>query len=206
MTKQGITVTTWSGGQDSCRLLLKSLWNVSYPVLVVVNDFPKMSAEWAKQLYYMTGEMRWHIYEMAYDGYEIGAIDATMKATDWDEFILLQDTIEIKNQKIFEMLFNNYGGRSVSYNPHFQMYLGKYRREVLERMTLPEVRTKIEAVRQEEDFTRAYKNIEPTDVFNPSFKDEAFYNNWEEMFGRKNLKMEDEFIIKRKGTWNASQL
>lgn len=204
--KQGITVSTWSGGQESCKLLLKSLWNIQYPVLVVVNDHPNMPVDWHKNLYYLTGEQNWHMYEQPYDGYEIGAIEATLTATDWEEFILLQDTIEIKNQKIFEILFENYQGRSVAYNPYFQMYLGKYRREVLERMTLPEVRTKADAVRQEEIWTRAYMQMDQTDVFNPQFKDEAFYENWEDMFGRVNLKMEDEYIIKRKGTWSASQL
>lgn len=165
-----------------------------------------MPLEWHKSLYYMTGEMGWHVYEQDFDGYEIGAIEATLHQTDWDEFILLQDTIEIKNQQIFRMLFENYQGKSVSYNPHFQMYLGKFRREILQRMTLPVVRDKIEAVRQEEDFTRAYRAIEITDVFNPSFRDENFYDSWEEVFGRKNLKLEDDFIIKRKGTWSASQL
>lgn len=204
--KQGITVVTHPNGIEPCTRLLKSLWGVQYPVAVVLNDCMNTSMIWTKNLYYITGEMGWRVINLDYDGYELGAIDATIRETDWDEFIILQDTIEIKDQKIFKILFENYEGKSVAYNPHFQMYLGKYRRVALEQMTIPQVRTKVEAVRQEESFAREYMRIDPTDVFNPQFKDEAFYTSWEDMFGRKNLRMEDEYIIKRKGTWSASQL
>lgn len=203
---QGITIATWPGGQESCEVLLDSIWGVTYPVLIVVNDSNNVSKEWQKKLYWLSGEMRWHVQEQDYDGYELGAIETTLRTTDWDEFIFLQDTIEVKNIKIFDLLFENYKGKSVSYNPHFQMYLAKYRRVALEKLVLPQVRTKVEAVRQEELFAKQYTDIEETDVFNPSFRDENFYESWEERFGRRNLKMEDEFIIKYKGTWNASQL
>lgn len=207
MTKQGITITTWSGGEEPCKRLLKSIWGIEYPVLIVVNDSHNMSKNWWEVLYALSGEMEWHVHPQQFDGFEIGAIQATLEHTDWDEFILLQDTIEIKDQAIFTRLFTEYPGQSVAYNPHFQMYLGKYRRDILQQMALPEVRTKVEAVRQEEIFAKAYQDTDRnTQIFNPSFRDEAFYTSWEEMFGRKNLRMEDEYIIKRKGTWSASQL
>ena len=205
--KQGITITTWSGGEEPCSLLMKSIWNINYPVLVVVNDIQNMPPSWGMKLYAMTGEQDWHVQGNTFDGYELGAIESTLKHTDWDEFILLQESIEIKDKDVFRLMFDEYPGQSVAYNPHFQMYLGKYRREVLERMQLPVVRTKVEAVRQEEQFAREYERTDGNlKIFNPQFRDEAFYNNWEEMFGRKNLKMEDAYIIKRKGTWDASQL
>lgn len=187
---------------------MKSLWNVQYPVLIVINDSKNMPQDWWYRLYAISGEQCWHIWQNPNDAFEIGAIEVALSLTKWEEFILLQDTIEIKDQKIFEMLFENYQGKSVSYNPHFQMYLGKYRREILEKMLpLPQIRTKIEAVRAEWDFTKHYRTIDgDTQIFNPQFIDENFYENWEEIFGRRNLKLEDDYIIKRKGTWSATQL
>lgn len=183
------------------------MWNIPYPVLIVVNDSKNTPKEWSNRLYHLTGEMMWHIYEQPYDGFEVGAIRAALDKTKWEEFILLQDTIEIKDKNIFKVLFEEFKGQSVAYNPHFQMYLGKYRRVILEQMTLPQVRNKIEAVREEEGFTREYQRIDPdTKVFNPDFRDENFYTCWEEMFGRTNMKMEDDYIIKRKATWSADQL
>lgn len=207
MAKQGITITTWSGGEEPCQRLLKSIWNVEYPVLIVVNDAHNLEKTWWEKLYAWSGEMNWHIYQQPVDAYELGAIQATLDNTTWHEFILLQDSIEIKDTEVFRLLFDEFPDQSVAYNPHFQMYLGKYRRSVLEKMHLPEVRTKAEAVRQEEIFARAYQDADKdTKIFNPNFRDEEFYTSWEEMFGRKNLRMEDEYIIKRKGTWSAGQL
>ena len=204
---QGITIGTWYGGQEPCERLIKSLWNIEYPVLVVVNAIKETPPEWLQRLYALTGEQRWHLWGNDFDGYEIGAIEATLEHTNWDEFIFLQESIEVKDQSLFKKLFDEYPNQSVAYNPHFQMYLGKFRREILNNLKLPLVRDKIEAVRQEELFTRDYWNADPTtQVFNPNFKDENFYHNWEEMWGRKNLKLEDDYIIKRKGTWDAKQL
>lgn len=204
---QGILITTWSGGEQPCTRLLESIKGIDYPVLIVVNDSDNIPEEWEAKLFDLATETNISIYLQPFDGFEIGAIRAALDHTDWDEFILLQDSIEIKNIEIFKILFDDYALQSVSYNPHFQMYLGKFRREVLNKLTLPVVRTKIEAVRQEELFTNEYKKVDPNIVvFNPRFRDENFYSNWEEIWGRKNLKLEDEYIIKRKGTWSANQL
>ncbi len=205
--KQGIVVVTWSGGQEPCEVLLKSLWNVAYPVLVVVNNAPAISKDWLKRLYSLTGEQDWHLYLQPFDGYEIGGIQAALEYTSWDEFFLLQDTFEVKNQDLFRQLFEEYAGRSVSYNPHLQMYSIKYRREILNRMHVPEVRTKREAIQLEEDFNRLYSKEDGNiHIFNPNFRDENFYESFEEKFGRNNLKLEDDYLIKRKGTWTTEQI
>lgn len=205
---QGITITTWSGGQEPCERLIRSIWNVDYPVLFVINDSKNLSKEWRKKLYSLTGEQGWHIYQQEFDGFEIAAIDATLSVTPWEEFVLLQDTIEIKDLEVFNKFFIEYNGTSVAYNPHFQMYLGKYRRSVLEKMRpFPQIRDKIEAVRQEWDFTKHYRTIDGNmSILNPEFTDDRFYTSFEDMFGRTNLKMEDQYLIKRKGTWDAKQL
>jgi hypothetical protein len=201
---KGITITTWSGGQEYCEALIKSMWNIEYPVLIVINDSKNMPQDWWYRLYALSGEQEWHIWQNPNDGFEIGAIEATLSLTKWDEFILLQDTIEIKDQKIFDKLFEDYPGQSVSYNPYFQMYLGKYRREVLEKMMpLPQVRTKIDAVREEWDFTKKYSDVDGnTQVFNRHFVDDNFYDKIENGV----MKMQDDYIIKYKRTWNALQL
>lgn len=203
--KQGIVVCTWSGGWESCEVLLNSLWNVPYPVLVVVNDASNFP-EW-KKLYFMTGEQGWNAVGQKEDRFEIGAIEMALDITDWDEFFFLQDTFEIKNQDLFRRIFDEFPGRSVSYNPYLQMYLFKYRREVLEKIQIPKVRSKRESIRLEEGFNREYELADGNvHIFNPKFTDDKFYGNFEERFGRKNLKMEDDYLIKRKGTWTTEQI
>lgn len=205
--KQGILVVTWNGGSEPCEMLLRSLWNVPYPVLVVVNNGKEMSQENWKKLYTLTGEQNWRIHDQPYDSFEIGAIKVTLEKTDWEEFFVLQDTFEVKNKDLFRRVFEEFPGQSVSYNPYLQMYLFKYRREILEKMNLPEVRSKRESIRLEEVFNREYEKLDGNlHIFNPRFRDDAFYGNYEERFGRKNLKLEDDYLIKRKGTWTTEQI
>lgn len=205
--KQGIIVVTWSGGEESCTLLLNSLRGVKYPVLIVLNDFTNAPPSWIEKLHEFKEEQGWDFIEHSWDGFEIGAISAALKYTDWEEMFVLQDTFEIKNQDIFSRVFEEYAGKSVAYNPYYQMYLLKFRREILNQIEIPEVRSKRESVRQEEVFTTAYRQKEPDmPILNPMFRDDTYYGNWEERFGRKNLKMEDDYFIKRKGTWSADQL
>ena len=199
--KQGIVIVTWSGGKAQFETLINSIKDTHYPIIVVVNDAPNADNAWLSAI-----SNNYLVFQMPWDGFELGAIQTVLQNTVLDEFILLQDTFEILDISIFDILFNNYPGQSVAYNPHFQMYLGKFRREVLKKLSIPEVRNKIDAIRQEEQFTNAYKAIEPVVIFNPSFRDENFYGSWEERWGRKNLVLRDQYLIKRKGTWDANQL
>lgn len=208
--RQGITICTWSGGQEGLENLLATLKGCEYELLIWVNDGLNakftLSQQWLDD--YLSGFVHPELYLSDIDGYEIGAIYGTLEATDWDEFVFLQDTIEIKNLSVFDRMFKEFEGRSVAYNPHFQMYLGKFRRAILEGIPKPEVRNKIDAVSKESSFTQTYWANDPTTVvLNPHFIDQNFYGRREWKHGRENLVMEDDYIKKFKGTWDAkSQL
>lgn len=199
---QGIVVCTWSGGEESSSRLLKSLEGVPYPIVVVVNNAFATPTSWLIRL-----GNDYSVISLVNDSYELGAIKTVLENTDFDEFVFFQDTFEVVDQSLFDILFKEYEGRSVAYNPYFQMYFGKFRRVILERMAIPEVTTKAEAVRQEDLFTKAYRELDPdTAIFNEHFIDQNYYGHWDEMFGRKNLVMSDQYVIKRKGTWDSSQI
>jgi hypothetical protein len=196
---QGIVICTWAGGKEQLTILLDSLKGTPYPIVIVVNA--ALDADWLDNL-----SSEYLVFRMPWDGYELGAIKVALQNTNLDEFVLLQDTFEVLDISLFDRLFNDYPSQSVAYNPHFQMYLGKFRREALEKMKIPEVSTKAEAVLQEERFTKAYMALESTVVFNPDFIDNNFYDSWEERWGRKNLVLRDQYLVKRKGIWSASQI
>lgn len=204
MPKQAIVVCSWPGGKESLQVLLDSMHDIPYPIYLAFNDGPAVDSIWLIRL----EQAGYNILLQEHDGFELGTISLILAQTDLDEFILLQDTIEIKNSDIFRILFDNYPNQSVSYNPHFQMYLGKYRREILSQMNIPHVTNKVGAVQQEEVFHKEYRQREPTTaIFNHNFVDEQYHNNpKEERFGRLNLVLHDEYIIKRKGTWSVDQL
>lgn len=194
--KQGIAITTWSGGKPQLDLLLYSLRGYrKYPFYIIYNDItngPVNQLIDLQQDYTLLGSRE--------DRYECGALQALRDNTDLEEFILLQDTIEILNPGFFEKMFDMAG--SVAYGPKFPFFLGKFRREVLEKVEIPLTLTKHESIAAEGSFLHTYMAAEPNmQVFDPLFypviDDEHVHMKW----GRANLITENRYLIKRQGTW-----
>jgi hypothetical protein len=198
MIKKGVVIVTWSGGVDQCKLLMHSLGSFrKYEFYLVINDVKNAPINWMLDLH-----RDYNMIVTEGDYFECGAISAILEQTDLEEFILLQDTIEIKNPYFMEQMFNH-EGQSVSFGPRFEHYLGKYRREVLESIEIPTVITKWEAIQQEIKFNNNYIQSDPREVialfedFNDSNPDNRIERRW----GRANLVLENKYLIKRKATW-----
>lgn len=180
--RQGIVVLTGEGRE-------KILYNFS-----IQNVFSH------KQLIYT-------LFEYDKGDFELGAIRHMFYNTDIDEFLLLHDTCEIKDNKLFDIVFDQYEGKSVALANHpciFGMYLGKYRREVLNMMYIPKAHNKIEAVEYEMTFNTEYCKLDGDVKLldNPLHDTDVFI----EKFGRKNMVLENDLLIKYKATWNRSMV
>lgn len=135
-------------------------------------------------------------------GYELGKINFIHKHTDITEFFFLQDTIEIKNPSIFDKGFTFAG--SVSWDSGFKSYLGKYRREILDKCTIPLPKSKMDSVVFEETFNWEYISKEPKGwTLHDDFSKRDVF---EDKFGRKNMIIEDEYLKKYKGTWSRDMI
>lgn len=174
--KQAIVIATTPSPSDFLPNLLRSMEGYDkYPILVV-SDY----------------------------GYELGKIKFIYEHTDIEEFFLLQESCEIKDTKLFDMVFEKYKGKSVSVSPHLQSYLVKYRRAILDKMEIPVVKSKIESIEQEYEFNKQYK--EKDSSLNILFPDLGDKDVFEEKFGRTNMVIENKYIKKYKGTWTTQNL
>ena len=136
--------------------------------------------------------------------YEMGGIKLGLKL-ELDEFFLLPDSCVIKDTNLFDIVFEDLKGFSCSlggdlYHKGFMSYIGKYRREILLQMEIPEIKTKRDAVKYEHEFNNEYMELETKyiELF-PGFWDQL--ERYEFKNGRNNLINENEFIKKFKGTW-----
>jgi hypothetical protein len=138
------------------------------------------------------------------DGYEIGKIKWVLNNTDIDEFVFLQDTIEVKNPKFIDICFALPQSVSICNYPFlFGCYLGKYKRSVLEKIDLPDIKDKREAVEYEMQLGLDYCRFErPFELFD----DLHNVDNFVEKFGHKVMKIENDYLIKYKSIWNRSML
>jgi hypothetical protein len=196
--RQAVVVVTWFGGREPAEALLHSLRGARYPVYVVVNGAKQADPVWLEDL-----ANRYNLLTNEEDHYELGAIRKVMDETDLDEWLLLQDTFEVKDQRFLADVFDC--PTSVALGPTFFHYAGKWRRAVLNRMEIPVVTTKRESVHYEHTFSRSYWAIEDVWVFDPDF-DDGQPSGFVERFGRLNMLLENDYYRKFKGNWGQLPL
>lgn len=134
-------------------------------------------------------------------GYEPAKIKWVLNNTNLDEFIFLQDTIEVKNVGVFDLVFNKYKGKTVAFNDKMKCFLVKYTRRDLEKTYIKDVDTKTKAIEEERELYRRYPKDNLVIVDNMA-DSEVFI----EKFNRVNMVVENQYFKKFKGTWTRNQL
>lgn len=179
---KGIVIATHQKGADWLRGLLDSLQGCKYPILVVGNGFMPETE---------------HMNVMnSWNGYELGAIAWGIKR--FGEFIFLPDSCIVKDQSILDKMFDFDG--SVYLSPGFFHYMGKYRTQTLNRIEVPKIDKKEEAITFEHVFGNRYMAAESQiKMLEPCLpvQSEVF----EVKNGRKNMVVENEWFKKWKGTY-----
>jgi len=134
--------------------------------------------------------------------YEVGAVKKGLEL-GLDEFFVLHDTTEVKDNNLFKLLFEDYKGRSVWMNSRGQMFLNKYRKEVLDKTEIPVVTDKRSAVKSEDTLQQRYREHEKPVVLDEGFVDGPAR---EYKFGRENMVIENKWLKKYKGTWSPTMI
>ena len=134
--------------------------------------------------------------------FELGKINWVFNNTKVDRFMFLQDSVVIKDEKIFELLTQDEGSISLTNDPCiYGMYLGIYERKILNQIDIPIPKSKRESIDYEltwtDSYCRAARNVRVafTDLADSKSKRKQV------LFGRENLVLENDFLIKYKGNW-----
>ncbi len=134
-------------------------------------------------------------------GFELGKIKWAYENTNWDRFWFLQDSVVIKDPKFLQDGWDLQTSVALSNCPvQFGMYMGIYSRKTLDRLTIPRVSTKEDSIRYEVEWHNEYRNYEAFPTMFPQFSDHNAKGT-EERHGRINLVLENDYLIKYKGTW-----
>lgn len=130
----------------------------------------------------------WEGVDRPEQSHEYGAVRVGKE--HFDEFILLHCTMLIKDNSIFEKLFAMEG--TVALTHWFFHLMGKYVSKDIS--PIPDVHSKAESIANEIHW---FKN--PYTVFEPELPVESAL--FEERHGRKNMVLENPYLIKFKGHW-----
>jgi hypothetical protein len=187
--------------------MLPSLEGVQYPLAFVVNEGHKAEREWLDRLAstnFITSGRRAEVYCVHRNAYTPGVLQTIVDRTDYEELCHLHDSCFIKDRSVFDLAFER-KGVSVSFSQGFLMYIGKYVRPVLLRCGIPWVGSKRSDVRNEFDWNRRYiACAQPNYV--ELFPDWTDCDRFVEQFGQRRMMLENEYLIKWKGTWHTSMI
>ena len=134
--------------------------------------------------------------------FELGKINWIFNNTKIDRFMFLQDSIIIKDERIFELLYEDKGSVALTNDPcMYGMYMGIYERKILEKINIPIPKSKAESIQYELTWTEAY--CKAAGNVRLAFTDlsDSRAKRKEVVFGRENLVLENDFLIKYKGNW-----
>jgi hypothetical protein len=144
--------------------------------------------------------------------YEYGWFDFA-KDHQWDELLFLHDSIEIKDYALFDLVFETYKGKSVSFSdkPYFIMGLGKFLREPYLEASFDTKNAYMDYKDKEFTFGNdyvKYADESPIVLFPDLMKNEErdTYRAMERKFGRRNILLENQYIKKYKGHWTRGML
>lgn len=172
---RGIIITTHKSTELFYNDLIKSLEGCKYPITTVINTNDNNQFEKAGLL----------------KGIEL-----------YDEFIYLHDTVIIKNQLLFDILFDS--DKMFSISPKFLMYLGKYNSKDLKELNLPDVSNKRDAVNMEMWLGDVLCKRFPVITLDNNFIDGN--HTFEDKHGRKNMVLENIYLKKYKSCYDVSMI
>lgn len=134
--------------------------------------------------------------------FELGKINWIYHNTNIERFLFLQDSVVIKDERIFELLYQDKGSIALTNDPGmYGMYLGIYERKVLAQIDIPIPKSKAEAISYELTWTQEYCRVAKSVRLAFTDLTDSKAKRKEVIFGRENLVLENDFLIKYKGNW-----
>jgi hypothetical protein len=167
-------------------------------VLVVIGSSPERK-EWLADC---SNSIRREHIAVVNTGYELAKIRWVIENTNAERFLFLQDSWLVKDDRFWELLEANQGSVCLTADPYYYgCYAGVYERWVIEQIGIPVMESKLDAIHNEIAWHKEYVNVagKPTVLF-PELTD-SNATRTVEINGRTNLVLENEFIVKLKGTW-----
>jgi len=134
--------------------------------------------------------------------FELGKIDWMVKNTSFDRFLILQDSVVIKDDSFFDKIFAFEDSVSINQCPTwYGSFMGIYERKPLLEVGVPIPHSKREVVELEYKWTPQYCAVAgKVTVMFPQLRDENASGKVMR-HGRENLVLENEYLIKYKGNW-----
>lgn len=139
-----------------------------------------------------------------HEGWCMPGIKHAFDTTDYDEIVFMNDSMVVKDNKIWDIIFKENAGKSVAMSEDYLMFFGKFLRKYYEQTDFPIVTSKLEDVMLGEGkWVKDYMKADPDYVLIQPMKDG---DRFVIKHGRTNMKLENDYFIKYKGSWNLDKV
>jgi len=136
-------------------------------------------------------------------GYCMNGIEKFYKENNYDEVCILNESMIVKDNDIWRLIFEEHSGKSVMLGVDYSMFIGKYLTEYI--LPFPDVKTKRDDVLLGEDqWCRGYSRLPIEHIQIDPLHDT--YQVFEEKNGRNNMILENTYFKKWKGHWNLEMV
>lgn len=187
--KRGIVIGTSEFTKDFLRPLLESIKDTKYDILIVSNGGYRPQELIGNFLVESGLPGNWcDVIINDWNGWEIGVIERGKER--FDEFVHIMDTTLIKDISLFDKVFAIEG--NVVFTKGNFHYMGKFVTKQLP--NLPRVHDKTTAIMLEVRWLDGWQYTE----FTPDLPVHSLV--WEEIHGKNRMRLENEYMIKWKGT------
>lgn len=138
-----------------------------------------------------------------HEGWVMEGVKKMWQTTGYKELVFLNESMVCKDNAIWDIVFKQYKGQSVMLGERFLMFFGKFRRPMIEQLSFPDVRSKLDDVLLGEgQWCRQYMELNDHVELEPLADGERF----EMKHGRKNMVLENRYFIKYKASYNMETL
>lgn len=151
----------------------------------------------------------YHKYPIIVFAWEYHGLPRLLNFLTCDEFVLLHDSMEITDTRLFDVLFEEHRGRSVAFFGSanqasifvpYCMGLGKYKYDLIKKLKIPDIKDKKADMAFEYVLGNDYFKLAPDTVtlFNDTY---LHQNEIVSLNGRQNKKFATPYFIKYQGHW-----
>jgi FkbM family methyltransferase len=190
--RKGIVVTTSAYTKEFLKPLLESIKEVKYPIVILSNGGYDPSQTVMSVFDATTMASKIKVIVNPINGWELAGVQAGKN--NFDSFVHIMDTTLIKDITMFDKLFEFAPDENVVLTKGNFHYMGKF--ETAKLPNLPVVTSKDVAIMLEAHWLKFYREFKPdlpvqTEVF-------------EVVHGQRRMRLENEYMIKWKGTFQRA--
>lgn len=143
-----------------------------------------------------------------HDGWVMEGVKKMWQTTKYDELFFMNESMIVKDNSVWDLVFNKYRNHSVMMSERYLMFFGKFRRIMVDKLEFPAVHNKLEDVfLGEGKWCREYYELNDHVEIEPlADGDTTNPDNFVEKHGRRNLVLENRYFIKYKQSFNMETL